>query len=123
MSLLCAIFSSMFQTDHLQGAFWFAVLLNLKHIFLYIAPVYVVYLFRAYCFTITSVDEKHTPCYSFNIMNLIKLGAVVVTVLIASFGPFIDHLPQVRYQTIIILSCFTEKCFFYLAPHILGSFA
>ncbi|KAF3840487.1 hypothetical protein F7725_006349 [Dissostichus mawsoni] len=36
---------------HLQGALLFAVLLNLKHIFLYVAPAYGVYLLRSYCFT------------------------------------------------------------------------
>jgi len=30
---------------------WFAALLNLKHIYLYVAPAYGVYLLRNYCFT------------------------------------------------------------------------
>ncbi|KAL9973940.1 hypothetical protein ACROYT_G020462 [Oculina patagonica] len=33
----------------LEGSFWFAVLLNFKHIFLYIAPAYFVFLLRSYC--------------------------------------------------------------------------
>ena len=33
------------------GGFWFAVLLNLKHIYMYVAPAYFVYLLRSYCFT------------------------------------------------------------------------
>ncbi|XP_069565779.1 dolichyl pyrophosphate Glc1Man9GlcNAc2 alpha-1,3-glucosyltransferase isoform X3 [Brachyistius frenatus] len=39
------------QSQHLQGALLFAVLLNLKHIYLYVAPAYGVYLLRSYCFT------------------------------------------------------------------------
>lgn len=36
------------QAKFIQGAFWFAVLLNLKHIYLYCAPVYFIYLLRHY---------------------------------------------------------------------------
>lgn len=39
------------QSRHLQGALLFTVLLNLKHIYLYVAPAYGVYLLRSYCFT------------------------------------------------------------------------
>ncbi|KAJ0179334.1 hypothetical protein K1T71_005046 [Dendrolimus kikuchii] len=87
--------SHMIRSNYLQAALWFAVLLNLKHIYLYVAPVYIVYLLRAYCFTISSADGVHTPWYSFSIVNLIKLGLIVVTVFTVSFGPFIDHMPQV----------------------------
>lgn len=38
------------QSKHLQGALLFAILLNLKHIYLYVAPAYGVYLLRSYCF-------------------------------------------------------------------------
>lgn len=41
----------MVQSQHLQGALLFALLLNLKHIYLYVAPAYGVYLLRSYCFT------------------------------------------------------------------------
>ncbi|XP_070313343.1 dolichyl pyrophosphate Glc1Man9GlcNAc2 alpha-1,3-glucosyltransferase isoform X7 [Odocoileus virginianus] len=40
-----------FQKRHMEGAFLFAVLLHFKHIYLYIAPAYGVYLLRSYCFT------------------------------------------------------------------------
>ncbi|KAL0839562.1 hypothetical protein ABMA28_016255 [Loxostege sticticalis] len=87
--------SNMIKSNYIQSALWFAVLLNLKHINLYIAPVYVVYLLRAYCFTVSSEDGCHTPWYSFSITNLIKLAISVVAVFGLSFGPFLDHLPQV----------------------------
>jgi alpha-1,3-glucosyltransferase len=75
----------MFQGKFIQSALLFAVLLNMKHIFLYIAPIYFVYLLKHYCFG----DIKRF------ILNTAKLGIVVITVTAISFGPFIDHLPQV----------------------------
>lgn len=87
--------SHIIRSNSITAAFWFAVLLNMKHIFLYVAPVYIVYLLRAYCFTISSVDGVHTPWYSFSITNLFKLGLTVITVFGLSFGPFIQHIPQV----------------------------
>ncbi|XP_061484979.1 probable dolichyl pyrophosphate Glc1Man9GlcNAc2 alpha-1,3-glucosyltransferase isoform X6 [Rhineura floridana] len=41
----------LFQKRHLEGAFLFAVLLHFKHINLYVAPAYGMYLLRSYCFT------------------------------------------------------------------------
>jgi len=34
----------------MEASVWFAALLNLKHIYLYVAPAYGVYLLRNYCF-------------------------------------------------------------------------
>ncbi|CAH2063274.1 unnamed protein product, partial [Iphiclides podalirius] len=87
--------SNMIQEKHLQAAVLFAVLLNLKHIYLYVAPAYIVYLLRTYCFTVSSTDGVHTAWYSFSMKNVIKLGITVVSVFVISFGPFIKHLPQV----------------------------
>ena len=42
----------------LEGSFWFAVLLNFKHIFLYIAPAYFVFLLRSYCFRPSATEKK-----------------------------------------------------------------
>ncbi|CRK93790.1 CLUMA_CG007318, isoform A [Clunio marinus] len=75
----------MFQRKFLQSAFYFAVLLNMKHIFIYMAPVYFCYLIRHYCFG--SISKF--------IQNVVKLGCVVIAVTSISFGPFIKHLPQV----------------------------
>ncbi|XP_041973157.1 probable dolichyl pyrophosphate Glc1Man9GlcNAc2 alpha-1,3-glucosyltransferase [Aricia agestis] len=86
---------SMISGSHISAAIWFAVLLNFKHIFLYVAPAYAVYLLRAYCFTVSSNDGTHTAWYSFSISNLFKLGFAVISIFCLSFGPFIDQLPQV----------------------------
>ena len=70
----------MVQHRHLESAFWFAILLNFKHIYLYAAPAYFIYLLRNYCF-----DKQ----LNFNIKNFIRLSSVVAVVFLFSFGPFI----------------------------------
>ncbi|XP_020619018.1 probable dolichyl pyrophosphate Glc1Man9GlcNAc2 alpha-1,3-glucosyltransferase isoform X1 [Orbicella faveolata] len=80
----------------LEGSFWFAVLLNFKHIFLYIAPAYFVFLLRSYCFQPSAAEKKEKQLricgvniWDFSPLNLVKLGFIVVIVFGASFGPFI----------------------------------
>nr|CAG4635478.1 EOG090X06YP [Artemia franciscana] len=72
--------------NFLASAFWFAVLLNFKHIYLYVAPAYFVFLVVAYCGTE-------------DIYNLVKrilhLGGIVLSVFAVSFAPFADHVLQV----------------------------
>eukprot|EP00118_Oscarella_pearsei_P013468 m.107946 g.107946 ORF g.107946 m.107946 type:complete len:100 (+) comp37306_c0_seq40:733-1032(+) len=50
LGILLLSISRLKQDRPLESAFWFALLLNMKHIFLYVAPAYFVYLFRSYCF-------------------------------------------------------------------------
>ncbi|XP_073964519.1 ALG6/ALG8 family glucosyltransferase xit [Choristoneura fumiferana] len=87
--------SNMIRGNFISAAIWFTVLLNLKHIYLYVAPAYFVHLLRAYCFTISTNDGVHTPWYSFSFINLFKVAIAVITIFVLSFGPFIDHIPQI----------------------------
>ena len=80
----------------MQAAFWFSVLLNLKHIYLYIAPVYFVYLFRSYC-----IENQKSGNLTFHFGRLIKLGLVVASTFIFTYGPFMGHIQQVVHQTIL----------------------
>ncbi|CAN6674576.1 dolichyl pyrophosphate Glc1Man9GlcNAc2 alpha-1,3-glucosyltransferase [Trichomonascus vanleenenianus] len=64
----------------LSGAL-FAILLCFKHIYLYLAPAYFVYLLRAYIL----------PGYRLNFVNGIKLGSVVVGVFAVAFAPFVYY--------------------------------
>uniref|UniRef100_A0A2K5XRJ2 Alpha-1,3-glucosyltransferase n=1 Tax=Mandrillus leucophaeus TaxID=9568 RepID=A0A2K5XRJ2_MANLE len=91
--------SSFFFGDskrHMEGAFLFAVLLHFKHIYLYVAPAYGVYLLRSYCFTANKPDGS-IRWNSFSFVRVISLGLVVFLVSALSLGPFLalNQLPQV----------------------------
>ncbi|KAJ3178463.1 glycosyl transferase [Geranomyces variabilis] len=81
--------AAMLENQHILGAILFAVVLNFKHIYLYQAPAYFIYLLRAYCFT------DSTRLSSFSPSRLMALGASTAVVFTASFGPFARHLPQI----------------------------
>ncbi|XP_077447887.1 dolichyl pyrophosphate Glc1Man9GlcNAc2 alpha-1,3-glucosyltransferase isoform X2 [Stigmatopora argus] len=76
------------QSQHLQGALLFAILLNLKHIYLYVAPAYGVFLLRSYCFMQDRSDGS-IRWRSFSPVRLVALGCIVVGVCALSFGPFV----------------------------------
>lgn len=69
------------QSTLLYSGVAFAVLLCLKHIYLYLSLAYFVYLLRAYCLDLKSVFR---PRFG----NIIKLGLSVVTIFGLAFGPF-----------------------------------
>lgn len=74
-----------------QGAFLFASLLSLKHIFLYIAPAIGIYLLRTCCIT---TDRRGVP-RAINFGPLFAFGGIVGSVAAVAFGPFYKHIPQV----------------------------
>lgn len=65
----------------LMGGFLFAALLCFKHLFAVAAPVYFVYLLRHYC----------RGGFVRGFGRLSTMGAVVVAVFAAAYGPFIYH--------------------------------
>uniref|UniRef100_A0A182XXK7 dolichyl-P-Glc:Glc1Man9GlcNAc2-PP-dolichol alpha-1,3-glucosyltransferase n=1 Tax=Anopheles stephensi TaxID=30069 RepID=A0A182XXK7_ANOST len=78
---------ALMENRPLQAALLFAALLNLKHIFMYVAPVYMVYLLRFYCLRDFTIGQA--------VGRLIKLGTIVLGICLLSFGPFYEHIPQV----------------------------
>ncbi|GAM22191.1 hypothetical protein SAMD00019534_053660 [Acytostelium subglobosum LB1] len=74
----------------LLGGIVFATLLNFKHIYMYLAPAYFVYLLIHYCF------GSSARLSSFNITRFIALGVSVLAVFAISLGPFIiyQQIPQ-----------------------------
>ncbi|CAG9765398.1 unnamed protein product [Ceutorhynchus assimilis] len=72
------------------AAFWFAVLLNMKHIYVYLAPAYFIYLLRHCCFN----GETSLKAKTF-IGNFLQLGGIVIGIFAVSFLPFANDIPQV----------------------------
>lgn len=68
--------------DVLCGAAAYAFLLCCKHIYLYIAPVFFIFLLRAYCF-----KQTDSGSLSFAPTRFISLGFTIVTIMALAFGP------------------------------------
>ncbi|CAF2386384.1 unnamed protein product [Rotaria sp. Silwood2] len=110
LGILLISISCMYQNQYLMGAIWFSTLLNLKHIFLYIAPAYVVYLFYAFCI-------RQSSNWKYFIIKLITLGIATLVPFILSFGPFVlmNQLPQVLSR---LFPFKRGLCHAYWAPNI-----
>ncbi|QPG75042.1 hypothetical protein FOA43_002382 [Brettanomyces nanus] len=90
--------------NYVSCAFWFAVLLCFKHIFLYMAPAFFVYLLSVYCIKHRRFSTKdgilaNLKLFLFDTViwsHLFQLGAVVIAVFAVALGPFIYYgsMPQ-----------------------------
>lgn len=98
------------QSTLLYCGIAFAVLLCLKHIYLYLSLAYFVYLLRAYC-----LDPKSVFRPRFG--NVVKLGLSVVTVFGLAFGPLASW--GQLFQLIDRLFPFSRGlCHAYWAPNV-----
>jgi alpha-1,3-glucosyltransferase len=79
--LILSIVLARKQSTLLYSGILFAVLLCMKHIYLYLALAYFVYLLRTYCLSLKSIFR---PRFG----NIFKLGFCVVGVFAIAFGPF-----------------------------------
>lgn len=79
--LILSIVSARKQSTMLVGGLLFAALLCFKHIYLYLAPAYFVYLLRAYC-----LSQKSMLRIRFG--NCVKLALGLFSTFGAAFGPF-----------------------------------
>ncbi|XP_011207153.2 probable dolichyl pyrophosphate Glc1Man9GlcNAc2 alpha-1,3-glucosyltransferase isoform X2 [Bactrocera dorsalis] len=85
--ILLLSISFLLEERYLLSAFTFATLLMFKHIFLYMAPAFAVYLLKFYC-----LDSK---CARNAIICIVKLAVVGLTPIVAAFGPFYNQIDQV----------------------------
>jgi alpha-1,3-glucosyltransferase len=80
--LISSLVSMQRQSTMLAGGLLFAVLLCFKHIFLYLAPAYFVYLLRVYCLDTESV-------FRIRYVKSSKLAMGLIGVFGTCFGPFL----------------------------------
>ena len=94
----------------LSSGILFAALLCLKHIYLYLAPAYFVYLLRAYCLGPRSILD-------IRFVNCIKLGLGIGLVAGLAFGPFVyyQQIPQVLSR---LFPFSRGLCHAYWAPNV-----
>ena len=94
----------------LYSGLLFAMLLCLKHIYLYLAPAYFVYLLRVYC-----LDPKYILRLQF--ANILKLGTSIIGIFGVAFGPFAatGQLEQIKSR---LFPFSRGLCHAYWAPNI-----
>ena len=112
----------------LSSGLMFAALLCMKHIYLYLAPAYFVYLLRAYCLSPRSILQIQFG-------NCVKLGIGIVAIFAAAFGPFAawGQMPQLLSRlfpfsrglchaywapNVWAMYSFTDRVLIYLAPYL-----
>lgn len=98
------------KSTTLASGLLFAGLLCLKHIYLYLAPAYFVYLLRAYCLASKSI-------FHIKFGNALKLGTGIIAVFGAAFGPFAywGQIPQLLSR---LFPFSRGLCHAYWAPNV-----
>ena len=94
----------------LWGGVLFATLLCFKHIYLYLAPAYFVYLLRAYCLSPKSIVQIRW-------LNSIRLATALAVVFGLAFGPFV-YLGQMDQVFSRLFPFSRGLCHAYWAPNI-----
>jgi alpha-1,3-glucosyltransferase len=79
------------QSTMLYSAILFAILLCFKHIYLYLAPAYFVYLLRVFCLDTSSIFRPR-------IRNTFRLGSAVIGIIELAFAPFVHWYQLERWH-------------------------
>lgn len=114
--ILLISISKLFQAKCLQSAIYFTILLNLKHIFIYVAPPYFVYLLRNYCF-LNVTPGLCINWSSFSKNRFLKLSSIVLFIFLISYGPFLV-LNQMQQVFLRLFPFKRGLCHAYWAPNI-----
>ncbi|ORY70046.1 glycosyltransferase family 57 protein [Pseudomassariella vexata] len=108
--LIASLILARQKSGLLASGLVFAVLLCMKHIYAYLAPAYVVFLLRTYCLSPKSVLR-------IQFFNCAKLGAGILAILGAAFGPFAvkGQIPQILSR---LFPFSRGLCHAYWAPNV-----
>lgn len=108
--LILSLVNARKQASLLSGGLLFAGLLCMKHIYLYLAPAYFVYLLRVYCLSSKSVLRVQFG-------NSTKLASGLLLISGAMFGPFI-YWKQTNQMLSRLFPFARGLCHAYWAPNI-----
>ncbi|KAK0621335.1 dolichyl glycosyltransferase [Bombardia bombarda] len=94
----------------LSSGLVFAALLCMKHIYLYLAPAYFVFLLRTYCLSPRSI-------FQIQVLNCLKLGGGIAAIFGLAFGPFAvqGQMPQILSR---LFPFSRGLCHAYWAPNV-----
>jgi alpha-1,3-glucosyltransferase len=108
--LLLSLVMARQKSTILSSGLLFAALLCMKHIYLYLAPAYFVFLLRTYCLSPKSI-------FGIQLVNCLKLGLGILGVFAAAFGPFAlkGQIPQILSR---LFPFSRGLCHAYWAPNV-----
>ncbi|KAI1201282.1 glycosyltransferase family 57 protein [Nemania serpens] len=107
--LLSLVFARQ-KSTLLASGLLFAALLCMKHIYLYLAPAYFIFLLKTYCLSPRSI-------WRIQFANCVKLGAGILAVFATAFGPFAvkGQIPQILTR---LFPFSRGLCHAYWAPNV-----
>lgn len=108
--LVASLVLARYKSTLLQSGLVFGALLCFKHIYLYLAPAYFVFLLRAYCLSARSV-------FRIKLLNCVKLGLGLGGIFAAAFAPFalMGQIPQLLSR---LFPFSRGLCHAYWAPNV-----
>jgi alpha-1,3-glucosyltransferase len=111
--LLLSLVLARQKSTLLSSGLVFAVLLCMKHIYLYLAPAYFVFLLRTYCLSPRSI-------FDIQFLNCAKLGLGILAIFATAFGPFAlkGQIPQIPQILSRLFPFSRGLCHAYWAPNV-----
>lgn len=91
--------SYVIEGKYALASFWFAVLLNMKHIYLYSAPAFGLYFLTSHCLSKPSNGCGFFKRITSFVVRTLKLGSIVISILLITFTPFVHDIESLKQIT------------------------